>query len=61
MVHRNFKSANILLDDETIPHLSDCGIAALIPIDGEQQVSINIFCSGSMHVQSLCVLNKRIM
>jgi serine/threonine protein kinase len=49
MVHRNFKSANILLDDETIPHLSDCGIAAFIPIDGEQQVIINIF------VQAQCM------
>ncbi|CAM6022137.1 unnamed protein product [Sphagnum balticum] len=38
MVHRNFKSANILLDDETIPHLSDCGIAAFIPIDRERQM-----------------------
>jgi serine/threonine protein kinase len=61
MVHRNFKSANILLDDETIPHLSDCGIAAFIPIDGEWQVIINIFVQAQMHVQSLCVLNKRIM
>ncbi|KAL5729859.1 Protein STRUBBELIG-REPTOR FAMILY 8 [Ranunculus cassubicifolius] len=29
IVHRNFKSANILLDEELNPHLSDSGIAAL--------------------------------
>jgi serine/threonine protein kinase len=45
MVHRNFKSANILLDDETIPHLSDCGIAAFIPIDGERQMSAQMLGS----------------
>jgi serine/threonine protein kinase len=45
MVHRNFKSANILLDDETIPHLSDCGIAAFIPIDGERQISAQMLGS----------------
>ncbi|XP_010538738.1 PREDICTED: protein STRUBBELIG-RECEPTOR FAMILY 8-like [Tarenaya hassleriana] len=37
-VHRNFKSANILLDDELNPHLSDCGLAALTP-NTERQVS----------------------
>ncbi|KAK9133238.1 hypothetical protein Scep_012766 [Stephania cephalantha] len=29
VVHRNFKSANILLDEDFNPHLSDCGMAAL--------------------------------
>ncbi|CAK9878079.1 unnamed protein product [Sphagnum jensenii] len=48
MVHRNFKSANILLDDETIPHLSDCGIAALIPIDGERQRQMSAQMLGSL-------------
>lgn len=37
-VHRNFKSANILLDEELNPHLSDCGLAALTP-NTERQVS----------------------
>lgn len=37
VVHRNFKSANILLDDEFNPHLSDCGLAALNP-NTERQV-----------------------
>jgi serine/threonine protein kinase len=46
MVHRNFKSANILLDDEMNPHLSDCGIAAFTPLGVERQVKntfINLF------------------
>lgn len=38
VVHRNFKSANILLDEELNPHLSDCGLAALQP-NTERQVS----------------------
>ncbi|CAO2824636.1 unnamed protein product [Amaranthus hypochondriacus] len=31
VVHQNFKSENILLDAELNPHLSDCGLASLIP------------------------------
>ncbi|CAA0825159.1 Protein STRUBBELIG-RECEPTOR FAMILY 8 [Striga hermonthica] len=38
VVHRNLKSANILLDDELNPHLSDCGLASLTP-NTERQVS----------------------
>ncbi|XP_073158938.1 protein STRUBBELIG-RECEPTOR FAMILY 8 [Henckelia pumila] len=38
VVHRNLKSANILLDDEFNPHLSDCGLASLTP-NTERQVS----------------------
>ncbi|KAL5578758.1 hypothetical protein UlMin_011200 [Ulmus minor] len=38
VVHRNFKSANILLDEELNPHLADCGLAALTP-NTERQVS----------------------
>ncbi|TQD78598.1 hypothetical protein C1H46_035836 [Malus baccata] len=38
VVHRNFKSANILLDEELNPHLSDCGLAALTS-NTERQVS----------------------
>ncbi|KAH7423558.1 hypothetical protein KP509_12G061100 [Ceratopteris richardii] len=30
IIHRNFKSANILLDEDFNPHLSDSGIASLI-------------------------------
>eukprot|EP00252_Welwitschia_mirabilis_P025807 TRINITY_DN8212_c0_g1_i1.p1 TRINITY_DN8212_c0_g1~~TRINITY_DN8212_c0_g1_i1.p1 ORF type:complete len:514 (-),score=99.09 TRINITY_DN8212_c0_g1_i1:378-1919(-) len=44
VVHRNFKSANILLDDELNPHLSDCGIAALTP-SSERQVSTQMLGS----------------
>ncbi|XP_057961551.1 protein STRUBBELIG-RECEPTOR FAMILY 8 isoform X2 [Malania oleifera] len=38
IVHRNFKAANILLDEEFNPHLSDCGLAALTP-NTERQMS----------------------
>lgn len=38
VVHRNLKSANILLDEELNPHLSDCGLATLAP-NTERQVS----------------------
>ena len=38
VVHRNFKSANILLDDELNAHVSDCGLAALAPSGSERQV-----------------------
>ncbi|XP_078444682.1 protein STRUBBELIG-RECEPTOR FAMILY 6-like [Wolffia australiana] len=31
VVHKNFKSANILLDSELGPHISDCGLSSLIP------------------------------
>lgn len=45
VVHRNFKSANILLDEELNPHLSDCGLAALTPNTerqvGEEDTSIS--------------------
>ncbi|XP_078154259.1 protein STRUBBELIG-RECEPTOR FAMILY 8-like isoform X2 [Carex rostrata] len=41
VVHRNFKSANILLDEELNAHLSDCGIASLAP-NTERQVSTEV-------------------
>lgn len=31
VVHKNIKSANILLDAELNPHLSDSGLASYIP------------------------------
>ncbi|PKA47081.1 Protein strubbelig-receptor family 7 [Apostasia shenzhenica] len=29
--HKNLKSANVLLDEELSPHLSDCGLAGIVP------------------------------
>ncbi|XP_042485817.1 protein STRUBBELIG-RECEPTOR FAMILY 8-like isoform X2 [Macadamia integrifolia] len=44
VVHRNLKSANILLDEELNPHLSDCGLAALTP-NTERQISTQMIGS----------------
>ncbi|KAF0931378.1 hypothetical protein E2562_004516 [Oryza meyeriana var. granulata] len=44
VVHRNLKTANILLDKEYSPHLSDCGLAALTP-NPEREVSTEVFGS----------------
>ncbi|XP_071696617.1 protein STRUBBELIG-RECEPTOR FAMILY 8-like [Rutidosis leptorrhynchoides] len=41
VVHRNLKSANILLDEELNPHLSDCGLAALTP-NTEREVAAQL-------------------
>lgn len=30
IIHKNFKSANILLDAELNPHISDCGLSNLV-------------------------------
>ncbi|XP_074268288.1 protein STRUBBELIG-RECEPTOR FAMILY 6-like isoform X2 [Silene latifolia] len=40
VVHQNFKSENILLDGELNPHLSDCGLARMLP-DVNQAVNHN--------------------
>ncbi|KAI3521283.1 hypothetical protein L1887_10744 [Cichorium endivia] len=40
VVHKSIKSANILLDSELNPHLSDCGLASLVP-DGDQELDNN--------------------
>lgn len=41
VVHRNFKSANILLDDDLDVRVSDCGLAPLITSGSVSQVSLN--------------------
>ncbi|KAI5440675.1 Protein STRUBBELIG-REPTOR FAMILY 6 [Lathyrus oleraceus] len=41
VVHKNIKSANILLDAELNPHLSDCGLASYIP-NAEQILNHNV-------------------
>jgi serine/threonine protein kinase len=37
LIHKNFKSSNILLDTELNPHISDAGLASFVP-DTEFQV-----------------------
>ncbi|XP_055801268.1 protein STRUBBELIG-RECEPTOR FAMILY 3-like isoform X2 [Solanum dulcamara] len=39
IIHRNFKSANLLLDDELAVHVSDCGLAPLISSGAVSQLS----------------------
>lgn len=41
IIHRNFKSANVLLDDELSVLVSDCGLAPLIQSGAVSQVRIN--------------------
>ncbi|XP_022866387.1 protein STRUBBELIG-RECEPTOR FAMILY 6-like [Olea europaea var. sylvestris] len=45
VIHKNFKSANILLDTELNPHLSDCGLSSLVhePDQVLLQSFLNIF------------------
>ncbi|XP_002965192.2 protein STRUBBELIG-RECEPTOR FAMILY 8 [Selaginella moellendorffii] len=45
VVHRNFKSANILLDDDMSPHLTDCGLAALSSTSSDRQVAAQMLGS----------------
>ncbi|XP_058082967.1 protein STRUBBELIG-RECEPTOR FAMILY 3-like [Magnolia sinica] len=45
VVHRNFKSANLLLDDELGVRASDCGLAPLIMSGSVRQLSGNILSS----------------
>ncbi|XP_058218035.1 protein STRUBBELIG-RECEPTOR FAMILY 3-like isoform X2 [Rhododendron vialii] len=42
IIHRNFKSANVLLDDELSVHVSDCGLAPLISSGSVSQLSGNL-------------------
>ncbi|KAG0479497.1 hypothetical protein HPP92_010136 [Vanilla planifolia] len=42
IVHKSFKSANILLDPELNPHLSDCGLSSLIPNSEYQSADGNM-------------------
>jgi serine/threonine protein kinase len=39
VIHRNFKSANVLLDDDLDVRVSDCGLASLISSGSVSQVS----------------------
>lgn len=62
VVHRNFKSANILLDEELNPHLSDCGLAALTPNTERQVINWNkitiSYFTGLVFLHLICSLDK---
>lgn len=47
VIHKNFKSSNILLDNELNPHLSESGFADLIP---NEEFQVN-----AMHISSDCL------
>ncbi|XP_009388758.2 protein STRUBBELIG-RECEPTOR FAMILY 6 isoform X1 [Musa acuminata AAA Group] len=42
VIHKNFKSSNILLDMELNPHLSDCGLEGLVPNAEFQASELNM-------------------
>ncbi|XP_077240860.1 protein STRUBBELIG-RECEPTOR FAMILY 6-like isoform X2 [Tasmannia lanceolata] len=42
VIHKNFKSANILLDMELNPHLSDCGLSLFVPNAENQALNHNM-------------------
>ena len=42
VVHRNFKSANVLLDDDLDVRVSDCGLAPLIASGSVSQVGLTL-------------------
>ncbi|KAI3988205.1 hypothetical protein MKX01_011994 [Papaver californicum] len=46
VVHRNFKSANILLDDEISVHVSDCGLAPLLSSGSVSQLPEQLSAKG---------------
>ncbi|MCL7038061.1 hypothetical protein MKW94_025637 [Papaver nudicaule] len=46
VVHRNFKSANILLDDEISVHVSDCGLAPLLSSGSVSQLPEQLSTKG---------------
>lgn len=45
IVHRNFNSPNILLDDELSPHLSDCGLEAFTSFGSGSQAAAQMLGS----------------
>lgn len=45
IIHRNFKSSNILLDDDLAVHVSDCGLAHLISSGSVSQLSGNLLAA----------------
>lgn len=53
IVHRNFKSANLLLDDDLSVRVSDCGLAPLISSGSVSQVShiSTLFFAGIFFLQ----------
>ncbi|CAN6451241.1 unnamed protein product [Victoria cruziana] len=53
IMHKNLNSFNILLDNELNPHLSDCGLANLVPSTNPQVLLRSFFNSRPRLEQSL--------
>ncbi|XP_073158827.1 protein STRUBBELIG-RECEPTOR FAMILY 3-like isoform X2 [Henckelia pumila] len=49
VIHRNFKSANVLLDDELSVHVSDCGLAPLISSGAISQIGCSVSIKSLLH------------
>lgn len=43
VAHKNFKSTNILLDEELNVRVSDCGLAPLLPSSHISKVNLRLF------------------
>lgn len=55
IIHKNIKSANILLDAELNPHLSDSGLANFIPNADEVVLLFEILMFLAMFVEALSI------
>jgi serine/threonine protein kinase len=55
VIHRNFKSANVLLDDDLLVRVSDCGLASLIASGAVSQVSHNSNILGLLYILRVSV------
>ncbi|CAI9089493.1 OLC1v1024080C1 [Oldenlandia corymbosa var. corymbosa] len=59
IIHRNFKSANVLLDDELAVHISDCGLSSLITSGAVSQVIFSIILKFLFQLLYIKILKRR--
>ena len=51
VAHGNLKSANILLDENLMPRVCDCGLAILRPLTSNKVKTRVSFCNNQLHVE----------